>query len=82
MIRTSSFNEEDFPDIVQELTIKLMMVFPKYDPEKGAFASFVRKVFLNSGLKMIIAKRRQITTVPIDSIDLGRMIPKKRRSAL
>jgi len=32
----------------------------------------VRKVYLNSRLKIIIAKMRQITAVPIDSIDLGR----------
>jgi len=72
MILTPSFNHDDFQDIVQAMILKLLKSMAKFDPDKGAFGPFARVVFHYHGLNMIRTKMRQITTVPIDTVDMGR----------
>ncbi len=68
-------NVEDAKDILQEGFIKVFRDLHQYDPEKGKFEHWMKRVFVNTCLESFRRKR-----VDFQSLDQSFQLPSKKRT--
>ncbi len=67
LVQRPSFSREEYPDITQSLLLKLQQVYPKYNPDKLVFHTFVDIVYRNHIGTLIRVRNNRIQTISLDS---------------
>jgi RNA polymerase sigma-70 factor (ECF subfamily) len=60
-------NESDYQDVIQEIFARVFLKIDAYDPEKGDFKHWIRKLSINQCIKYYHKNKRQVETQSIDS---------------
>ncbi|MEM9920134.1 MAG: sigma-70 family RNA polymerase sigma factor [Bacteroidota bacterium] len=82
IVRRYIIREEERKDIVQEIFATVFLRINHFDPAKGAFKYWLRKIAVNQCLMYLRKEKRLKHLVPLDAIDENKYAEEMRFDAL